>query len=87
MREVCAWKHFFGLNFYGPPRGYFFFKKKVAALKVINWQVKFDVWNEFNALIINNLHLNGLLLSGLGSHGRYAAAEPLILFFSINSNP
>ena len=67
------------------PRGYFFaaaaVKKKVEALEIINWQVKFDVWNEFRALIINNLHLNGRQLPSLRSHGRYAAVESLILFF------
>ena len=90
VREICAWKHFFGLNFYGPARrtgraATFLraaaVKKKVEALEAINWQVKFDVWNEFRALIINNLHLNGRQLPSLRSHGRYAAVESLILFF------
>ena len=67
------------------PRGYFFaaaaVKKKVEALEIINWQVKFDVWNEFNAPIINNLQVNALRLPCLRSHGRYAAVVILILFF------
>ena len=90
VREICAWKHFFGLNFYGPARrtgraATFLraaaVKKKVEALEIINWQVKFDVWNEFNAPIINNLQVNALRLPCLRSHGRYAAVVILILFF------
>ena len=46
VREICAWKHFFVLNFC-----YFFFKKKVRALEVKN------SLHQYNSILINSYNI------------------------------
>ncbi len=44
VRVQCGRKHFFALTFCGPPRGYFFVKKKVKALEAFELATKPEVW-------------------------------------------